>query len=237
MESETYLQEVFLPFCKSYANSNLEMAVRGNNGELFFITDSLSQHLFSAPAEILLETPLIELQQIASWNKFNQGSRQLIVGLQHTRQSVDFLLFDWSQKYPVSHVTSTPLFLPTGEFFAYQSLHRPLSELLVNREIFSRHRARFNHDRITLDNVFAVNLDHNGQIVLALLLLQYSQQDIADYLKCSRSNVAKIIYEQLCPLFKISGYSARLVVDAAAATGLQYLLPKNLLFAEGCNER
>lgn len=232
MESGIYLQEVFLPFCKSYAHSNLEMSVRGNKGELFFITDSLSQHLFSAPAEILLETPLIELQQIASWNKFNLGFFQLLAGLQRTHQPVDFLLFDWSQGYPVSHVTATPLFLPTGEFFAYQSLHRPLSESLINQEVFSRHRARFKSDKITLDNVFAVNLDHDAQVVLALLLLQYSQQDIADYLKCSRSNVAKIIYEQLCPLFKISGYSARLVVDAAATTGLQYLLPKNLIFAK-----
>lgn len=232
MEQQEYINRIVLPMFRTYASSSLETAVRGIDGELLFMTDRLARHIFNVSASVLLEANALELNEIESWRKYNLGFVKLVEGIKQTRKAVDFLMCDWSQAYPVAHVIATPLFLPSGEVFAYQSLHRPLSGSLVNQEIFSRHRAHFKSDKISLENIFVPQLDSNAQEVLALLLLRYSQQEIADYFKCSRSSVAKIIHEKLCPVLDVPGYSARLVVDVAVDAGLQYLIPKKLLFSE-----
>ncbi len=74
-----------------------------------------------------------------------------------------------------------------------------------------------------------ISLTENEEAVLFLLLYHYSQQEIAQVLKCSRSEVVKIIAENLCIKFDLPILSTKLLITKAMSQGYAMVIPEKLL--------
>lgn len=119
-----------------------------------------------------------------------------------------------------------------GLIFSYSAKNIPKQfqdSIILNHS--NDMRKRHNIDIITLYNNELSNifLSSSEQIIVFLLLSGYTQNDIAKFLKTSRSNIAKIIGNNLCHKFKLHGYSANVLKDKLIHEGYHHFIPQDLI--------
>lgn len=88
---------------------------------------------------------------------------------------------------------------------------------------------RYGINIVSLVNTTMIDLSEREQLIIFLLLIGHTQDKIASYLQISRSFVAKIIGENLCPKFNSIGYSASILKDKLIADGYHHFIPTQLV--------
>lgn len=76
------------------------------------------------------------------------------------------------------------------------------------------------------DSIEMIELTEIEELILFMLIADYSQQEIAQTLKCSRKQVVEIISESLCVKFELPILSTALLIDKAIAKGYNMVIPR-----------
>lgn len=73
-----------------------------------------------------------------------------------------------------------------------------------------------------------IELTDRDKVILFLLIAGFTQEEIADYMKCSRGFVGKYIAQSLCPKFGLIGSSTKLLVQRAIFNGVLNEIPEEI---------
>jgi hypothetical protein len=229
LDNTTYIERVMLPFYKGYSTQNIEMCIRGIDGRYIFATDKFSQSVIGAPIKEILRRDGEMFSNEIRGERLTKARTLLVSTMSQNPSLMHAIFIGLRHDGEVSYTSYLPLFNPQGELFAIQITHEKMTRTQTSQEIFARHHTRFNTVEMSLDNILPVPLTEVEQCVLTLLLLNYSQESIAKIFGVSRSYVAKIISDNLCPKFNVSGFSAKQLVEQAVDLKYHFLLPKGLL--------
>ena len=107
--------------------------------------------------------------------------------------------------------------------------------IMSHRDLIFRHFKHFNIHALAINNVISnIKLNETEEIIIFMLIAGFTQQEIGDFLKLSRSYIFKIIAESLCIKFNISLISTKLLIEKALELGYANFIPK--IFTHEVNE-
>ena len=229
-ELDYFIEHVLKPYYQSFSNSDLELGARQINGPVLFVTDkyvnALNENL--TVQEVLNNSSTSRKYDICTPEIFN-FCRKLEELMLKSPKSYEFMIRDIRKDGNISCGINTPIFTPDSQCFGFQFIYRPYVKNIIPEELLTRQIAMFNTKTITLNNIYPIELDESEEKILSLLLLGYTQAEIATTFNCSRSSIAKIISEHLCPKFSIVGHSSRLLIEKAIELGYANFIPKNII--------
>ena len=228
-DNTAYIEQVLLPFYKGYSTQNIEMCIRGIDGRYIFATEKFAQSIIGAPIKEILKRKGEMFSHEPRGDRLTKARTLLVSAMYQNPSLMHAIFIGLRHDGEVSYTSYLPLFNPKGELFALQITHEKMTRTQTSQEIFARHHSRFNTVEMSLDNILPMSLTEVEQCVLSLLMLNYSQESIATIFGVSRSYIAKIISDNLCPKFNIRGFSAKQLVEQAVDLKYHFLLPKNLL--------
>ncbi|HMT01902.1 MAG TPA: hypothetical protein PKD00_01100 [Burkholderiales bacterium] len=129
--------------------------------------------------------------------------------------------------------TVEPIISPCGTLVGKKEIARPM-KLLSCRDIIENH---FNNKINSISSTLSktILLTEKEEIVLFMLIAGYSQLEIANYFRQSRSNIAKIIDEHLCVKFEVPTFCTKSLIEKAIAMGYSMLIPDTFLAALNMN--
>lgn len=230
LELENHIDQVLLPYYSTFVHSAVEIGIRQIGGATLFVNEAY----VAALKGNLKVTDIIGLQPSSNSDVCNseisQFCRQLDQQMLLNPEPQEFIIRDVRQDGNLNFGLNTPLFSPDGQCFGFQFMYLPINKTQISSELLERQIALFDNKAIALATAKPLELSDEESKVLSLLILGYSQAQIATALNRSRTYVAtKIIGEKLCPKFGVSGFSSRVLVDKAIAQGYANFIPKNLL--------
>ncbi|MDD3267555.1 MAG: LuxR C-terminal-related transcriptional regulator [Burkholderiales bacterium] len=132
-------------------------------------------------------------------------------------QFIDMLPYD--NKLITYVTTYTPVLHPDGSVIAIQSF--------ANQSYVLRFQGHLSPPVQYISSESDQYTDRERE-VLFLLSNGATQEKISEILNVSRSTIASIISNQLCPKFNIAGANTKLLTDAAIKAGLYKNIPKSL---------
>lgn len=122
-----------------------------------------------------------------------------------------------------------PLFAGDGELLGTYTLSWFANPLNFLNYFQNNFQLQINNHPPTDNTLPAHNLSKREHQVLFLLLYNFSQYQIGDFLNISRGTVQKIINEKICPKLNINPPSISQLTEYANRIGLQYYFPPSLL--------
>lgn len=214
-----------------YQKQDIEIGIRSVSGEWLFASDKLIQQ-FPKPVthQEIIGAGDEFLNNLFGNNEVTLFCNKINELLCNSLFPLDTLIDNVRSDGSISFSTTIPLFDNDNRYVARRFLTRPVDRLVINEGVLKRYRARFNRRGVFLNKIFPISLTHKEEIVLGLLLLGYSQKQIAGVLMCSRSAVAKFIAEDLCACFEMSGSSSKLLVEKLISLGYDHWIPERLIF-------
>lgn len=227
---ENYIERVVLPYYSTFVHSASEIGIRQIGGSTLFVNEPYAAALKgNLRANDIIGLPTSSDSDICN-SEISRFCRQLDRRMLERPSAQEFIVRDVRQDGKLNFGLNTPLFAPDGSCFGFQFTYQAIAHSRVASELLERQAALFNTKTIALENFCDLALDAEELKVLSLLMLGYSQAQIATALGRSRTYVAtKVIGEKLCPKFGVSGFSSRVLVDKAIALGYANFIPKNLL--------
>ena len=229
MKNTEFIESVLKPYYQSFSHSNMELGVREIGGGTIFVTEKYAYALKDNMTvnEILAHKPTSESDLCNS--EIVKFCRQLDARMLDNPGLQEFMVRDVRNDGAISLGQNTPIFTPDGKCFGFQFIYQSCLKNIFINELLDRQIKLFNTKVISLENIYSIELSDLEEKVLSLLLLGYTQAQIATDFNCSRSYIAKIIAENLCPKFGIQGFSSRLLVDKAIELGYANFIPKSIL--------
>ncbi len=73
-----------------------------------------------------------------------------------------------------------------------------------------------------------IELTEKERIILFLLIAGFTQEEVAEYLECSRGFIGKFIAQSMCPKFGLIGSSTKLLVQRAIYNGVLGEIPEEI---------
>ena len=231
VEIDQFIENILKPYYMGFNGSDLEMGARQINGPTLFITDKYVDAMKGK----------LTVQEILNKSRSSPGDdvcnsevvafcRQLDSAMLKSPTIQEFIIRDVRKDGDLSCGTNTPIFAPSGQCIGFQFIYQPLSaKLLITTELLNRQISRYATKTIALNNLHPIELTDFEERILSFLLLGYTQLEIANFFKCSRSYIAKIIAENLCRKFSVVGSSAKLLVERALFLGYANFIPRSLI--------
>lgn len=122
-----------------------------------------------------------------------------------------------------------PILDSNGDVIAKKEISRPIN-LLSHREIIERYFKKHPSQTLISANIVdTINLTEKEEIILFMLISGYSQDEIAHFLHCSRSQIAKIVVKNLCFKFGITALSTKGLIEKAITMGYSMMIPNSIL--------
>lgn len=155
----------------------------------------------------------------------------LYTNVMQTRQRKSFFAYSCNndkQEF-IRLVNVFPLISADGELLGTYTLSwfaNPLNFLNYFQNNFCTPRGKLPPSEKDFQPLQLTKREHQ---VLFLLLYNFSQYEIADFLHIARGTVQKIINEKLCDKLKINPPQVTELLDEARKIGLQYYFPPSLL--------
>ena len=179
-------------------------------GEVFFtesFDESLKQNLLEKqPAELVV--------------KIRDYNRLVIESKIDYQYLLNIELNDGIRSY---RINTCPVFNPDGEVVAVEIKAKIFCLFPFSQLIKEGIKAM---PRLSSESI---NLSLRQKQIVFYLLLNYSQNTIAELLGISRGTIAKIIAEDICPKFNIPGSSATLLINEILKYDFQYIIPQGIL--------
>lgn len=208
-----------LEFSKNlYKGKNLDNCisfVRRLDGELVFVSPGLCRMLgYQSFEEILQKNFYVLLEQHSNYSKENMliTNDKLIQGCEivdvvvKIKNSENLLLF-----------SLMPIHLEDGTIVGVYAIGR-YTNLPSHMEILLKHSkfATTIYDKVDMN----IELSSRDQIIVFLLVAGFTQEEVAQYLGCSRGHIAKVIATEICPKFGLKGSSTKGLVKLAIQSGV-----------------
>lgn len=124
---------------------------------------------------------------------------------------------------------SEPILNLSGEVIGKKESDVKL-KLLSHREIIESHFKNYDINVVSMENILEhIKLTKREELVLFMLIGGYTQQEIGQFLRLSRSAILKIIAEGLCPKFSLNIISTKLLIEKAISMGFANYIPEDFL--------
>ena len=174
---EEYFEKVVMPYFKQFQCQPIEMGVRKIHGEFLFATEKFckkilgvsdSSDLISRSEELLSDSCPIN-------RKINLFCCRIHDAQVKSPAVYDTLLDNVRTDGCISLTTDIPVFDSAGNCIATRFLTRPVSVDNFNFQALESFKKKFDNCGVFLKNVFPIKLSYKDEIILGLLLLDYSQ--------------------------------------------------------------
>ncbi len=217
-EKEAFIKKVIIPSFIGAVNKDIYRIIYDVSGRIIFATNKVAQSFgfdnwLQIKGKKLFELPTKNKELL----KEIEHIREMVI---HKQQIIDYLCFaEFLTGFDVQLVSHEPYFMPDGE--------------IIGSAITSRRFWFFNlthlinklHKKILHIEDASIVLSKRQEEILFLLMMKLSQREIAAFLKISRGTVAKTIAQDICPKFKISGGSTKLLVEKALSLNYPKRIP------------
>ena len=152
----------------------------------------------------------------------------LLISVEQKRV-INFIdLIPYNNQFQSYLETYIPLFHPSGEVIAIQSLSAEFKMFNFNELIFDTSKTT-NARNFSIPNESPpIQLPVRQHEILYLILQGIPQEYAAQILNIKRGTLARIISEQICPKFDIAGSNTKLLIEKAMKMGFQNYMPKSL---------
>ena len=227
MNNESFLEKIIIPANMGATKQNIKFRIHDLKHKMIIVSDVWAKKLgFKNSVDAMNKTIGIDCPyKITTQKQMDLKSEFLI----KTKRAFDFLYRDAYTDNTIYITTAEPIFNLNGEVIGSKELDRPM-KILSHRDIIEHHFKRFGTNAIRLTNLNEIiKLNEKEEIILFMLIGGYSQQEIADFLKYSRSYIVKIINENLCPKFGLPALSTKILIDKAVSLGYSFLIPNSFL--------
>lgn len=207
-QKDVFIEKVLIPSCIGLVDKNIYKIVYDISGKIIFATNKVAKSFGFNNWLQIKDKKLIELStKNEELFKEIEHIRELVINKQ---QVIDYLYFAESSKsFEVQLVSHVPIFMPDGEVVGSSSTSRRFW-LFNPKYLFNRL-----HKKPLIIEKNDIHLSNRQEEILFLIMMGFSQREIAVFLKISRGTVAKIIAQDICPKFKIDGASTKLLIEKA----------------------
>lgn len=245
-ECDKYLNEVVIPAFTPLIEENISCVIYSISGEVLLCSALDAESLGMANWRDLIGLSYAKVCRKSVIDILGIDNEELIqkvllscrkiyqlqqIAIKKRRMVSYVNLIPYNKRYNPYLEICLPLFHPCGEVVALQSISSPY-KLLNLSDLFSgqTHITKSNPDIPSTINKPDLVLPTRQHEILYLILQGFSQEEVGQLLNITRGTVARIISEQLCPKFGISGSSTRILIEKALESGFQYALPESLWF-------
>ncbi len=227
LNNDEFISTIIIPAFSGFLKYDINLSLHNHVGDLLFSTDKTAKWLgFENYIDAIKNQDLV-------WRKFLTFAPQKfhelhIQYLMDNKKILDIIWFNQNDnKLYLS--TSEPLLHLNGKALGYKTVRREI-KMISNKNIIETKFKINNHCKISsLGHIKNINLTRNEENVLFLLINGCTQQEMSCHLKCSRSFIAKIINEGLCPKFSINGSASKMLIEKAISAGYSNFIPKEML--------
>lgn len=207
-EKDVFIEKVLIPSFIGLVDKNIYKIVYDISGKIIFATNNAAKSL---GFDNWLQIKNKKLSELSTKNeelfKEIEHIRELVINKQ---QVIDYLYFaEFSKNFDVQLVSHAPIFMPNGEVLGSSSTSTRFW-LFNLKHLFNRL-----YKKSLVSEEDEIHLSNRQEEILFLIMIGFSQREIAVFLKISRGTVAKIIAQDICPKFKINGSSTKLLIEKA----------------------
>ncbi len=207
-QKDLFIEKVLIPSFMGLVDKNIYKIVYDVSGKIIFATNKAAK---SYGFDNWLQIKDKKLSQLPTKHeelfKEIESIREVVINKQ---QVIDYLYFaEFSKKFDVQLVSHAPIFMPDGEI---------LGSIITSRKFWLfnlKHLFNRLHKKSLIIEEDDIHLSNRQEEILFLIMMGFSQREIATFLKISRGTVAKIIAQDICPKFNINGSSTRLLIEKA----------------------
>ncbi len=227
MDDETFLEQIVIPAYWGGATQDIMFGINDLNEKLILTSNLYAKSIgFNDFQEALNTYPGIDYPRVIGTPEQFAAQKDFLV---NKKCIFDYIYKRKDNDNTLYLSTAEPIFNYKGEVIAKKEFDRPI-RIMSHRDIIENHFKRFGTNVASLTNLIEVEkLNDKEELILFMLIAGYSQQEIAEFLKFSRSYVVKIINDSLCPKFGISTLSTKILIDKAVSLGYALFIPDNFL--------
>lgn len=227
--NEEFLEKFIIPYhYHSAMNNSLRFGVRDNQERIVICSNDYAHDLgFKNFNEAMFKRPDYDYErQVGTPEHFAIQMNHL----NSTKRSFNYIYKNNSDNMLYTTLTE-PVFNLGGEIIGKKEIDIKL-KLVSHREIIEHHFKKFDLAVATNENMInnKIQLNEKEEMVLFMLIAGYTQNEIGDFLKVSRSYILKLISEQLCIKFSLNIVSTKLLIDTAINLGYANMIPKKFWF-------
>ncbi len=245
-ERNKYLEETVIPLFKGMQNQDIYSSLFDVNGRVIMATNKNAVDTGFKTHEELIglsyadATPELITRVIGDAAKDNteriikacQKIHKLLLACVEYKRVVNFIdLIPYKNLFQSYLETYIPIFHPSGEVVAVQSLTAEFKMFDINQLLFvtevNEIKSRAKTIAIPAEDP-PFKLPSRQHEILYLILQGIPQEYAAQILNIKRGTLARIISEQICPKFNIHGSNTKLLIERAMAMGFQHHMPKSL---------
>lgn len=226
-DDNAFMDQFILPSHYALARSSaVRFCVRNLNEQIIICSDDYAKETgYNNFKEIMYKQPDIDYDRII-------GSRKYFL-LQMNYLKLHKKNFNFIYK----DVIHEGFYMSTSEpilNFAKDVIGKKESDtrlkLLSHREIIENHFNKHAIEIAALTNITKdIKLSHRGEIVLFMLIGGYSQNSIGQFMGFSRTQILKIIDQELCPKFGLTITSTKQLIEKAISLGFAHYIPESFL--------
>ena len=218
-----HLKNIVASYYVGMQKANMLVAVFAIDGVTVFATDKFvrlfGDVFFSESFHSSLRQNLLEKQPSELVNKLLEYHLLVIESKTDYQYLLNIELAEGIRSY---RIITCPIFSPEGEVIAVEIKAKifclfPFSQIFIDGIKKQPKRSSQN-----------INLSLRQRQIVFYLLLNYSQNTIAQLMGISRGTICKIIAEDICPKFDLPGNSATLLVNEILKYDFQYLIPQGI---------
>lgn len=221
-----FLEKYIIPTYLGFVYSDCLFALQDLNETLILASNKYAKTIgFKDFIEAYLKKPGIDYKRLYGDEHHYELQKKFLIKY---KKPIDYLHTTTIDNN--IHLCSVePILNNDGEIIAKKEISRPIN-LLSHREIIERHFKKNPSKILTTNKILdTINLTEREEIILFMLISGYSQDEIANFLHCSRSQIAKIIVRNLCFKFGITALSTKGLIEKAIAMGYSMIIPSSIL--------
>ncbi len=222
-QNENFIKKFIVPAFMGLMKQNIILCIQDLSGKII-LSSQKYKFLFlnKSPLNTSIKKEEIKLPLIYGNPIFSSIFDKHI---KDSKKPMDFISTINEQLYLI---TCEPLF-NNNKILAIKNYLRPF-RIISPKEITYIHFNKFKINMATLSDIHKPILTEKEKVVLFMLITGYNQKEIATYIRSSRSLVAKIISNGLCPKFNIAGSASKILIDKAISLGLASFIPKEFIY-------
>lgn len=227
-QNENFIKKFIVPAFMGLIKQNMIFCIQDLSGKIILSSQKYRNLFFTkSPLNTLNKKEEVKLPFIYENSLF---SSILNENIKEPQKPIDFISTINEQLYLI---TCEPLF-NNNKILAIKNYFRPF-RIISHRELTYIHFKKFEINIAALSDIHKPKLTEKEKVVLFMLITGYNQKEIANYIRSSRSLVAKIISNGLCPKFNIAGSASKILIDKAISLGLASFIPKEFIYSNLIN--